>query len=191
MIAIFVACCIIALLLFKKKKTLDRLGVRQTFRYHFYKHSLEFLLLFLLAMMTYFILLGFVIVVSEYSSLQFLVQLEDFLAKVKSHVSALKLNEMLVLVIFVVIYLLGWVRLPSDKSKILYKLFGKYQTVTKRIYAFLIILCSFTLLGTHYGEPTKDLKVRINLIRTGYADLCSEAQKAVSEEVGGTVLYRR
>lgn len=186
----FTICCIVTIILFIKKRHLDKAGVRPSLGYHFLKNSLELLCLFLLASLTYLMLFVFVMAASEYASLQFLVRLEGFLDTVKSYFSRLKLSELTVLGVLVIVYLLGWLRLPSEKSKGLLKLFGKYQTATKRVYVFLILLCSFTLLGTHFGEPTTDLRVRIKLIRDGYADISDDIRKAVPEEITAKMYAR-
>ena len=101
----FTLCCIVTLILFIKKKRLDKAGVRPSFGYHFLKNSLELLCLFLLASMTYLMLFAFVTAASEYASLQFLVRLEGFFDTVKSHFSRLKLSELTVLGVLVTINL--------------------------------------------------------------------------------------
>jgi hypothetical protein len=117
------------------------------------------------------------------TSLQFLVSFENALAKIKSHFF-LKLSPVQVLFCFVALYLLGVFPVFLARRKKIYDFFEKYYLPwTKRIYIALVLLTSFTLLGSQVGPPETDLQLRIQTIRDKYANVQAKTKELLSEEV--------
>lgn len=167
----------------KKKREIEKKSKKKDILYHFYGYSLEFLIPFLFVALLYSIIPIYIWITSETVSLQALIDLEESLTQLKSRLSIFKLSAIQVFIILLVIYILGILRLPAEKSKKFIRIFAKYRKTTRLVFIVLVLLCSFTLFGTHLGKPTNDLKVRINTIREGYADIFKEVQEDVAEEI--------
>jgi hypothetical protein len=149
------------------------------------KNTYDFLLPFTCVLSLYLVLVAVVAVAVTLgsTSLQFLVTLENALATIKSY-SYFKLSPVQVLLCYIALYLLGVFPLFLAKRKRIYDWFEKYYLPwTKRIYIALVLLCSFTLLGTQVGPPETDLRVRINTIRSDYANLQRHSQEVLAQEV--------
>jgi hypothetical protein len=181
-ILLLVAALGLTILVFGKKHLLEKDGRDKEVLYYFLKSSLEFLVPFTLVLLFY---LGLLIVISmkwESISLHSLIRLEEYLTTIHSY-TKWKLSKGMVLGLFVAIFVLGLLRVPLEARKKLYSGVDWIYTWSKRAYVLFVLLCSFTLLGTQLGQPTDDLRLRIKLIRDGYAELRQEAEEALSEEV--------
>lgn len=181
-ILLLAAVLALTILVFTKKRRLEQAGRDKEILYYFLKSSLEFLVPFTLVLLFY---LGLLIVISlawESVSLQSLIRLEDYLATIHSY-TKWKLSKGVVLILFVGVFALSLLRIPLETRKKLYSGVDWFYTWSKRAYVLFVLLCSFTLLGTQLGKPTDDLRLRIKLVRDGYAELRHETEDALSEEV--------
>lgn len=175
------ACILIIIIALKKREDMETRG-ENGIAYLFWKNSLEFLIPFAIVMFLYIVLLVVASRTSDTASLGFLVRLEEILTTIKSY-AYFKLSAVTVLICFLVLYLLGFLRFSPVKRKKLYSSFDWYRKWSKRVYILLVLLCSLTLFGTQVGKPTSDLNLRIKTIREGYADVQREAEEAISQEV--------
>jgi hypothetical protein len=179
-VILLIAGSFLALTFWRKKHALETRGVKGGLGYNFLKNTLEFLIPFVLVVAFYLALLVFVSANMDSASLERLIWMEEKLSIIKSWVSWLKLSAVGVVIGFAVLFLIGLLRIPFQKQ--LSKGYDWFLKMSKWAYIVLVLLCSFTLLGTQSGEPTTNLQVRIKTIREGYADLCKQAQVAVSGE---------
>lgn len=173
---------VLTLLVYWKKRSLAEVGRDKQLGYYFLKSSLEFLVPLLIVLFLYFGLLAVISIGWQDLSLQSLIRLEEKLATIHSY-TKWKLSKLTVFGLFVVIYILGLLRMPLEIRKKFYSGVERAATWSKRAYVFIVLLCSFTLLGTQLGPVSDDLKLRIKLTRDGYADLRHETEEALSEEV--------
>lgn len=179
-VILLVAAFVLALISWKKKHGLERRGIKGGLAYHFLKNSLEFLIPFVLVVAFYLALLVYVSANMDSASLARLIWMEEKLSILQSWASWLKLSAVGVVIGFAVLFLIGLLRIPFEKQ--VSKGYDWFLKISKRAYVVVVLLCSFTLLGTQSGEPTTNLQVRITTIRQRYADLCKQAQAAVSGE---------
>lgn len=180
---IFIAGCVLTFLCLSRKRAIEKQGKQKQLAFHFYKNSLDFLVPLVLVVSFYFSLIMFASIAMDQATLGFLVSFERTLVKLKPYFSIFEPNALIVLGILLLFYLLAVLRLPTETLKKMFKLFDKYHLATKRIYIVLVLLSSFTLFGPYLGQPTRDLKVRINAIREGYADVHQEVKAAITNNV--------
>jgi len=181
-ILILLAVLILTLLVYLKKRSLAQEGRGKELLYFFLKSSLEFLVPLTIVLFFYLGLLAVISFRWQDISLQSLIRLEEFLTTIHSY-TKWKLSRGMVLGLFVVIYILGLLRLPLETRKKLYIGVESVGRWSKRAYVLIVLLCSFTLLGTQLGPVSDDLRLRIKLTRDGYADLRQQTEEAISEEV--------
>lgn len=179
-VILLVAGSVLAVTFWRKKHALERRGIRGGLGYHFLKNTLEFFIPFILVVTFYLALLVIVSANMDSASLDRLIWMEEKFSIAKSWVSWLKLSAVGVVIGFAVLFLIGLLRIPFEKQ--LSKGYDWFLKITKWAYILVVLLCSFTLLGTQSGETTTNLQVRIMTIRQGYADLCKQAQAALSGE---------
>lgn len=180
---VFLIGCLLTYLFLRKKRKIEENNWKTNFIYYFYKNSLDFLVPFVVITFLYLMLSLVVAIASNYTSLHYLIRFEESLEKLKTFFTIFKLNAIEALFVLVALYLLGFLRFPSQMSKKLFSLFDKYQIILRRVYIVIVLLCSFTFFGTQLGEPTKNLSLRIKTVRDGYAELCKEVQNTIAEEV--------
>ena len=174
---------VLEIIFFLRKRYVESNNLKKGAGYYFCYYSLEFLVPFTIILGAYYALCGVLSYTIDSASLDFLVKLEQAFEKLRLTFSVFKLSTMQVLGALVLIYLLNFVRVLSSKTGALYKLFDRYQKNVRRAYIALVLLASFTLLGSQLGNPTSSLKVKIKTIRDGYADIVNETAQIVSQEV--------
>lgn len=180
---IFFVSCFFIFLIVAKTRSLKSQGKNKQIRYHFLKSTLEFLFPFAFVMMFYSVLIIFASYFWDLIGFHSLIKIEDYLEHIYS-VTKWKLGIEIVLPLFIGIYALGLLRVISLKKRIrLYSAIDNVSKWTKRIYILFVFLCSFTILGTQLGDPSNDIKIRLKLIRDGYADIYNKTNSAISEEV--------
>lgn len=182
LLIILFASCLLALLARRKVREIERLKLKKGVSYHFLKHTLEFLTILIIASLVYTALWMFALIAANRATLRSLIWLETSLARAKSfYGSYLRLSALQTLLVISVLYFLGLRATLSKWAK-------GYQTWSKRVYVLLLILCSFSLFGVQRGEATlQDLRLRIVLVRQGYADVRQKARDVLSAEAADKV----
>jgi len=182
---LFIIGCLLTFLFLRKKRKIEKSQSKKGILYYFYANSLDFLVPFVVVAFFYLVLdlVISIAVASDSATLHFLIRFEEVLAKAKSFFSIFKLNAIQALIVLLGLYFLGFLRFPTEKSRMLFTVFDKYQIFFRRVYIVLVLLCSFTFFGAQLGESTKNVTLRIKTVRDGYADLCNEVQDTISEEV--------
>jgi len=182
-VILFVITSILALIFHSNKHTMESKRIKSGLKYYFLSNSLDFLLPFIFVL-TFYILLLLIVsssINSEVTSLYRLIWMEEKLLIINSWVSWLKLSAAGIVIGFAVLYLIGLLRIPFEKQ--LSKGYDLFLKMSKRVYIVLVLLCSFTLLGSHSGKLCTNLQVRVKTIRQGYSDVCEQAKSVLSEEV--------
>jgi hypothetical protein len=179
---------VLTLLAFVGVRRLGGVGRKKSWGYFFAKNSLEFLVPFVAVSGFYFLLAYSLSYFSNYLSLKRLVAFENVVTQVKSVVDHLNFEPLTVLLIFVLLFILGLLRVPPQGFETASSAFSRYQKITRRLYITIVLMCSLTLLGTYAGEPTNDLRIRIKTLRDGYADLVSDIESSLVEETATEIL---
>jgi hypothetical protein len=137
-------------------------------------------------------------------SVESIIGMQEFFENVSRFFSEnLKLNELTVLAVLLVAYLLScvllskgnrrnkgsnvtetsapWLRLRERTVTALHRTIDIYIKYTGPIAAGLATLASLTLFGMHLGEPSKDLQLRVKILQVGYADVAKKLEAALTE----------
>jgi len=188
LILALILCYFLHYIFLSKKRKIEKLKIRKTLKYYFFKNSLDFLVPFNIIATIYLLLTLVISFISTLDniSLQFLLQFEQTMGKVKSVVSIFKLNALQVLVILIFLYLANLLLLSTRSTKI-FSLFEKYQAIFRRIYIILVLICSFTFFGTKAGDSTENISLKIKTVREGYSDLCNDLKDVVAEDIAHKV----
>ncbi len=189
-IFLLIIASLLVIIFYKGKHAFEDKGVKKTALYYFYLYGLDFLVPFFFVALLYALIPVMILVSYENVNLQFLIDLEVFFLKIKDYFSFVKLSEWQILIIFLLVFVFGLLRMSVGKSKKVFSAIDKYRMLTRRIYIALVLLCSFTLFGTQMGAPTNDLRVRIKAIREGYADLEKKVEEVIFQEVSKEILIK-
>jgi hypothetical protein len=184
----FGAGIILSLIAFFIVKRTARAGRKKGWSYFFARNSLEFLIPFIAVCAFYSVMAFCLTTFSTYLDLKTLIRFESVLSKLKSLVDALNFEPLTVLVIIILIFTFGLLGVASQRLETAAGAFGRYQKITRRIYTVIVLLCSFTLLGTYAGVPTNDLHVRIKTLRDGYADLVENTENIITAAAADEIL---
>lgn len=177
----FIAGVILTVLAFISVRRIERTNRRRGWRYFIAKNSLEFLIPFVAVCAFYSMLAVSLSVSSNYMSLATLISFENLLLKIKSIVDIFNLDPLMVLLILVLLFILGLLRVGSPRIETASSALERYQKITRRVYTVIVLLCAFTLLGTYAGVPAENFKVRIKTLRDGYADLVQDIERMVKD----------
>ena len=180
---LFVVSLILAFVCARKKRELEKYGRKRAVSYYFYEHSLVFLTCLLLVVIFYFVLYLLAQLASGFVNVQSLIQIEEGLMRLKSSFAVFKLDPVKVLLIYLALYFFGILGLAATVSKRLFSSVDRYRTLARVVYIVLVLLCSFTLLGTQMGQPTQALRLRIKTTREGYADLQQQVREDLTREI--------
>ena len=121
---VFLIGCLLTYLFLRKKRKIEENNWKTNFIYYFYKNSLDFLVPFVVITFLYLMLSLVVAIASNYTSLHYLIRFEESLEKLKTFFTIFKLNAIEALFVLVALYLLGFLRFPSQMSK---KLFASHS----------------------------------------------------------------
>jgi hypothetical protein len=176
---------LLAFLAFRRKKALERAGRGNTIACYFLESALEFLVPLCIALALYCMLALAWRAALPSLTLQSLMQLEETLGAVHAFLSDnVPGGALSAFLLFLVIYMLGLFHVLSSRMRTqAYDRLTWGHRWTKRVYTLLVLVCSFTLLGMRPGDPSQDVRLRIKLIREGYAEIVENTQRAVSSEL--------
>lgn len=177
----FVAGIVLAVLAIITLKRIERAYRQKGWGYFIAKNSLEFLIPFVVVCSFYFILSTLLSLSANFMNLTMLIHFENMMLRAKSTVAVFNLSPLMVLLIFVLLFILGLLRVGSARIETASKALDRFQKITRRVYTVIVLLCAFTLLGTYAGVPAKNLKVRIKTLRDGYADLVQDLENMVKD----------
>ena len=166
------------------KRTQENEGNTRTFRYALTKSSLEFLIP--LDVVLLFYLVAYLIIPSQWEEVpvESLIRWEQRLETMSILTGGLKFSAFAIFIVFVVLWVAGLLRAEVRRVQepIRDAVVGTNRWIG-RAYVVLVLLASFTLLGTQAGSVSSEVKLRIKVTRDGYADLRRDIADALTEEI--------
>lgn len=84
----------------------------------------------------------------------------------------------------------GWMRARIWLVTTVSREFGRYGKLAGPIGTVLATLAAFTFFGTQLGQPTRDLRLRVEPIQKGYAEIAKQVRADVSEHVAGALYIK-
>ncbi|MGZ5441481.1 MAG: hypothetical protein ACXW5U_07330 [Thermoanaerobaculia bacterium] len=181
---LYIAALVLTLVALSRKRRLESVGETKAFGYALTRSSLEFLIPLDIVLAIY----GFVYLVLpsqwEAMPIESLIRWEQRLETLRTVTGGLRLSAAAIFAVLFALWLLGLgrpdVRRVRERTR---------DTVVKtnrwisRGYVLLVLLGSFTLLGTRAGPISEEVRLKIKLTREGYASLRNDIDQALSEEV--------
>ena len=186
----FFGALILAWLCYRQKKQLKQHGSEQGVAQEFFGRGLEFFAILAGVLLLYNVLLLFVAVGWQYVSVRFLISLENFLAKLQEGFKNYGLTWTRTLIVLLIIYLLGFTKIGILRSGRPGKAFKRTKIVFRRVQTAVILLASFTLLGSQVGEPAATLDIRLRTVRNEYGILRTELAETLAHQTANQ-LYGR
>jgi len=134
----------------------------------FMQNSLKFLIPYVISMLLYIVFLLFVEGALNTASIEFLFKLKEAIIRIKSSLPTSTIKGIGILGIFVGLYLLSMLKMPS---------------AIKKVYIFVVLLCSFILFIPKAGDLSPYLDENIKNIRDGYMEICNEIEPTIYKEI--------
>jgi hypothetical protein len=179
---ILFAVLLATIILIKLNSSLKKTEKNKSIGYYLVKNSLEFFVPLTITLIFYSGLMLFVTEGWVFFSYGTLKQLESVITEIARY-TKYYLSVELVFGLYLIVFLLGFLRLPYERRNTLYQGIAGVSKWSKRIYVLFVLLCSFTILGTHLGEASKILNVKLKLIRDDYAGLQIKIENVLTQKV--------
>jgi hypothetical protein len=180
MTTLFVVAIVVFLIARSKERKLT-LWHASGFGYYLLVAFVDFLKMFLVAMVFYHALL-LVTLFSGWISTGSLVKLEYALVTIQSYCSIFKIPSRYAFLVLLAVYWFGFATFAPT--------FADYRKKAKRVYQFVAMLCCFTLLGAEVGPPALTLAVQIRRNRHEYGVLRDSVRDAVGKQVTELLVQR-
>ena len=134
----------------------------------FIQNSLKFLIPYVISMLLYIVILLFIGGALNTASIEFLFQLKEAIIQIKSSLPTSTIKGIGILGIFVGLYLLSML---------------KMRLAIKKVYIFVVLLCSSVLFIPKTGDLSLYLDENIKNIRDEYVEICKEIEPTIYEEI--------
>lgn len=168
-----------------------QLGARSnSFWFHFFDKSLEFLWPFTIIAGIFCLLSLFVSGTSDVLTMQYLRWFENAVGWLKSFIGLFKLGAFATGLALIGIYFLGLAQIPTKHTERLLSDLKQYKKFIKWAYLIVVILFSFTFFGVQSDKPAADLQFRIKENDKLYGELRDEVEAALRKEVADKLYFQ-
>lgn len=171
---------VLAYWFWRKARQLKARGV-EGFAYHLLRDSLDFLIPFVAVLGLYYLAFAYVRH-SDGISLSTLVRIEERLDQARELVAPFKVNHIAMFVVLFALYLAVMVGMSNAARQRLHKGVNIYKNAVRLVYIVIVLLVSFTFLGTLPGNPQLDVELKIKTVREGYDTLREEVASTLVEQ---------